>query len=104
MLIVHKDIVYMVIIVGRNQTPKLLEAITEHGGRVINSIYGKGSVKASYLQSVLGLVPEENKTVITCLLVKENSDAMFDMLIDKFDFNKPNTGIAFTIPVEELSH
>ncbi len=100
----NKDIVYMMIVVGRKHAPHLLEAITEYGGRGIHTIYGKGSVKASYLQYALGMVPEENKMVITCMLKKEKSDDMLNMLINKYHFNKPNTGIAFTIPIEVLSH
>ena len=53
---------------------------------------------------MFGLVPEENKVVITCLLPSEKSDALLDMLVEKFNFDKPNTGIAFTIPVEKLSY
>lgn len=100
----HKDIVYLIIIVGRKKAKPLLASVTEYGGRGMHTLYGKGSVNASYLQQALGLVPEDNKMVITCLLPKEKSDAMLKMLINKYDFNKPNTGIAFTIPIEVLSH
>ncbi len=104
MTVERNDIVYMMIVVGRKQAPALMEAITEHGGHSIQTLYGKGTVKASYLQYALGMVPEKNKTVITCLLKREKSDEMLNMLINKFHFNKPNTGIAFTIPIETLSH
>lgn len=104
MITTHKDLVYLIIIVGRKKATHLLASISEFGGRGIHTLYGKGSVNASYLQYALGLVAEDNKTVITCLLPKEKSDAMLKMLINQHDFNKPNTGIAFTIPIEELSH
>ncbi len=100
----HKDIVYLIIIVGRKNSSPLLASVYEFGGRGIHTVYGKGSVKASYLQYAFGLVPEDNKLVITCLLPKDKSDGMLKMLINKYDFNKPNTGIAFTIPIEELTH
>lgn len=94
---------FLTLIAGRKNKDALLSALSETGGRLINVVYGKGSVKSSYLRDMLGLVPEENKVVITCLLAGERSDAIFDMLVKKFDFNKPNTGIAFTICIEKLS-
>ncbi len=95
---------FLTLIAGRKQKEALLDALSEAGGRLINIVYGKGSVKSSYLKDMFGLVPEENKVVITCLLPSEKSDALLDMLVEKFNFDKPNTGIAFTIPVEKLSY
>ncbi len=95
---------FLTLIAGRKQKEALLDALSEAGGRLINIVYGKGAAKLSYLRDMLGLVPEENKVVITCLLPGEKSDAMLDMLVRKFNFDKPNTGIAFIIPVEKLSY
>ena len=102
--ITEKHVVQLMLIAGRERYDALLAAMPEKGARVINTIYGKGSVKASYLMDAFGLVPEENKVVIACLIPSDKLDAMFAMLVEKFDFNKPNTGIAFTIPVEKLSY
>lgn len=95
--------VFLTLIAGRRQKDALLAALSESGVKLANTMYGKGTVKASYLQNVLGLIPEENKVIITGLVLKEKSCAILDMLAEKFDFNKPNTGIAFTIPIETLS-
>ncbi len=94
---------YLTLIAGRKRTTALVNALSEAGGRLIRIVYGKGSVKSSYLRDMLGLVPEENKVVITCLMPREKALAALEMLVAKFDFNKPNTGIAFTIPVEKIS-
>jgi hypothetical protein len=94
---------FLTLIAGRKNKGILVKALRETGGRLINVVYGKGSVEVSYLLDMLGLVPEENKVVITCLLPAEKSGAVLDMLANEFDFGKPNTGIAFTIPVEKLS-
>ena len=102
--IIGKHVVQLMLIAGRNHYDALLSAMPEKGARVINTIYGKGSVKASYLMDAFGLVPEENKVVISCLIPSDKLDAMFAMLDEQFHFNKPNTGIAFTIPVEKLSY
>jgi len=98
-----KDIDFLMVISGRKQKEEILVSMSENGGRVLNIMYGKGSVKAGNLMDALGFVPEENKVVITCLLQKKKSGEMLKMLTDKFNFDKPNTGIAFTIPVDKLS-
>ena len=98
-----KDISFLTVIAGRKLKEELSVAITENGGRLVNIIYGKGSVKASYLMDAFGFAPEENKVVITCLLSRKRAESMINMLTDEFDFNKPNTGIAFTIPVNGLT-
>lgn len=96
-------IVFFTLIAGRKQKDALLNALSASGLKLINTMYGKGTVQANYLQNVLGLVPEENKIIITGLMKLENADRVFDLLVRKFEFNKPNTGIAFTIPIEKLS-
>lgn len=93
----------LVVIAGRKQKTALLEALSGAGGRLITVVYGKGSVRAGYLKDILGFVPEENKVVMTCLLPCGKTDAVFRMLADEFHFDRPNTGIAFTIPVETMS-
>jgi len=93
---------HMVIIAGRNRKDELLAAMTEKGCHVINIFYGKGAAKAGYLLDALGLVQEEQKILITCLILNTKAKAVFDMLISEFNFNEPNTGIAYLIPVENL--
>ena len=97
------QIVFLMLIIARKQKDDVLCALSELGAKVINTSYGKGTVKAGYLENVFGLIPEENKAVITSLLSRETSNAVFKILVEKFDFEKPNTGIAFTIPVDRLS-
>ena len=96
-------IVFLTVIAGRKQQNELMAAISQNGGKLVNICYGKGSVKANYLMDAFGFVPEENKVVIICLLAKRRTDKMFRMLNEQFHFNQPNTGIAFTSPVRELS-
>ena len=102
--IAQKHIESLILIAGRERKDALLQALPTKGARVINTMYGKGSVKPNYLRDAFGLVPEVNKVVIICLIPAEKLNSMFDMLINDFDFNQPNTGIAFTIPVEKLSY
>jgi hypothetical protein len=93
----------LTLIAGRKQKDALLDALSESGGRLLRIVYGKGSAGINYLKDMLGFSPEENKVLITCLLPSDKTDAVLNMLIEKFHFDKPNTGIAFTVPVERLS-
>ena len=102
-IISSADIVYFTLIAGRSSKDELLTAIMEAKGRLINIFYGKSSVKSRLLLDVLGFVPEENKVLITCLMRRENADRLLSVLKEEFDFKKPNTGIAFIIPIDKLS-
>lgn len=97
-------VLHMVVITGRKLQDKMMAVITENGGHVVNVFYGKGSVKSGYLMDIFGLVDEKNKVLITCLISDSEADVIFNTLTSDFHFDKPNTGIAYTIPVESLSY
>ncbi len=97
------SIEFLTVIAGRKLRAALLDALAEAGALLTHTTYGKSSVHSGYLQELLGLVPEEHKVLITCLMSGPKAGKALDMLEDKFHFNKPNTGIAFTIPIEKLS-
>ena len=96
-------IAFLIIIAERKKKDELLPLLMQTGARIINTVYGKGSVRASTFMDILGFIPEENKIIITCLIPKEKSDSLLETLNEEYSFNKSNTGIAFTIPVEGLS-
>jgi len=96
-------IVFWAFIVGRRQKDELLSALWEEGAHLTNTIYGRGTVEANYLQNVLGLVPDEHKAMIMCVLPDSKTGTVTEMLIEKFHLDQPNTGIAFTIPIDNLS-
>ena len=99
-----KNIAYLMVISGRKQKADLLKFLTEMKASVVNVSYGIGSVKNnSPLIEIFGFVPEEDKVIITCLLSHEKANDVIDLLEKVFDFNKANTGIAFTIGVDCLS-
>jgi len=99
-----RGIAFLLVISGRKKKDALLTLLTDMDIRVVNVSYGKGSVKSnSPLIDIFGFVPEENKVVITCLLSREEAGIVIDRLEKKFEFNKPNTGIAFTVCVDSLS-
>ncbi len=96
-------LVTWMLIIGRKQKDAMLSTLLQEGAFLSNIIYGKGTVEASYLQNVLGLVPEENKVMIMCMLPDSKTEMINKILIDKFKFDQPNTGIAITIPIDNVS-
>ena len=99
----ENEIKHMILIAGRKQKEKLLIALSKQGGHIINTFYGRGSVKTAFLD-VLGFANEEEKVVINCLVTHKDADEIFEILIRDFRFDKPNTGIAYLIPVDHLGH
>lgn len=94
---------YLIIIAGRNYKDELLKLLFELKCHLINVIYAKGSVKSGYFTDMLGLVPEEKKVMITSIVTSDISGKVMEQLVSKFHFDQPNTGIAYTIPVDKLS-
>ncbi len=81
---------------------KLSKLLIDNGAHSINTIYGHGSVSKSILAQVFGIDAEQKKVIISCLMKTDNAKNIIDILYDEFNFNKPNTGVAFTLPVEGL--
>ncbi len=94
---------FITIIASRKHKDALTEFIVNSECHLVNVVYAKGSLKADYLEDMLGLVPDEKKVMITCLIAGNLSGQLLDQLNRKFGFNKPNTGIAFVIPIDKLS-
>lgn len=98
-----EQLTFLVIVAGRKQKKELLSVLLEMDCRIVNTVYGKSSIHAGQLVEMLGFVPEENKVVITCLMKKDKADSILQTLQHEFHFEKPNTGIAFTIPISGIS-
>ena len=96
-------LVFLTVIAGRKLKSALLESISAEGGRLMNVIYAKGTVNADYIRETLGLIPEEDKVIITSLISSKKVDSALNMLITKFHFDKPNTGIAYTTTLSGTS-
>lgn len=101
----HKDCLrFLTLIAGRKLEEALIAALLEAGMHVINVTYGRGTVKASILRNAFGLMPEERKVVISCISTQPKVDAVLRMLVERFHFDQPNTGIAYTSRVDRVSH
>jgi hypothetical protein len=99
----QERIVFLTVIASRNLKNALVKSMLDGGIRMVNTSYGRGTVDAPLFMKALGFAPEKNKEVLTCISTSSKIDAFLKVLIEKFEFGKPNTGIAFTIPVNMVS-
>lgn len=94
---------FLTLIASRKYKEDILKLLLDSECHLIDVVYAKGSVKNGYFKDMLGLVPEEKKVLITCLVADNLSSKLLDQLVTKFNFDKPNTGVAFVVPVDKLS-
>lgn len=99
----QEKIEYLTLIAGRKDQDQLVRTLREAGGQLIHVQYAKSSDTAGLFMDMLGLLVEKKKVVITCLLPGSISDAVLDRLTGQYRLDQPNTGVAFTLPVEYLS-
>lgn len=98
-----KSLQYFVIIAEQKKKNKFLTLLNEHGARMIETVYGRGSMSPSAIAAAFGFEAREGKVLITCLLKTETVRELIEILYNDYNFKKPNTGIAFGVPVEGLS-
>lgn len=97
------NVQYFVIIANQKQKNTFLSLLNDYNAHVIETVYGHGSMSPSALAAAFGFEAEQGKVLITSLIKNENAKTLIDVLFNDYKFNKPNTGIAFSIPVESLS-
>lgn len=98
-----KSLQYFVIIAEQKKKNKFLALLDDFGARGVEVVYGHGSMSPSAIAAAFGFEAEQGKVLISCLLRTENAKKLIDVLYSEYKFNKPNTGIAFGIPVEGLA-
>ena len=94
---------YFVVIAEQKKKEKFLSLLAEYGARVLETVYGHGSVSPSVIAAAFGLEAEQGKVLISCLLKTEKAKELIDVLYNNYNFSKPNTGIAFAVPIEGLA-
>ena len=94
---------YFVIIAEQKKKNKFLTLLNDHGAKLIETVYGRGSMSPSAIAAAFGFEAEQGKVLISCLIKTENAKELMDVLYNDYHFDKPNTGIAFGISVEGLS-
>ena len=94
---------YFVIIAEQNKKKKFLALLDEYDARGIETVYAHGSMSPSAIAAAFGFESEQKKVMLSCLLKDENAKKLLDVLYKDYKFDKPNTGIAFSIPVEGMA-
>jgi len=94
---------YFVIIAEQKKKNKFLTLLNDNGAKMIQTVYGRGSMSPSAIAAAFGFEAEQGKVLITCLIKTETAKELINTLYNDYNFNKPNTGIAFGISVEGLA-
>ncbi len=94
---------YYVLICNKKKKKKFIELVASYGGVCIDAMYGKGSAKAGAFAKALGFETEEHKVVISCLIPTPKAQELTEVLKTDFDFQKKNTGFAFSVSLDGLS-
>lgn len=97
------SIQYFVIIAGKKKKNKFLSLLGKYDAHAIETVYAHGSVKPNSIAAAFRLIDGQCKVVITCLIKTENAKKLINILNKDYKFEKPNTGVAFSIPVEGLA-
>jgi hypothetical protein len=97
-------IVFLTVIAGRKIKQELVNSLAEFGCTLFDVMYGSGFVKGNDFLAAFGFVDNGGKVIITSLTNGAKVDKIFEMLNTKFNFDRPNTGIAFTVPVSNLTY
>ena len=94
---------YFVIIASQKKKGKFLKLLGDWGAKEIDVVYGKGSMSPSAIAAAFGFEAEQGKVLISCLLKTDSAKDLIKVLCEDYHFDKPNTGIVFSIPVEGLA-
>ncbi len=94
---------YFILICDKKKKNTFIELMFSHGAACIDTSYGKGSANAGVFAKALGFETEEHKVVISGLMSTSKADGLIDTLMTEYNFDRHNTGFAFTIPVDSLS-
>ena len=94
---------YFVIIAEQKKKKTFLTLLDEYGARGIEIMYAHGSMSPSAVAAAFGFESEQKKVMLSCLLKNEKASQLLEVLYRDYKFNLPNTGIAFSIPVEGMA-
>ena len=100
---------YFVLIADQKKKNKFISLLGNYGAHCIEVIYGHGSMTPNAVAAAFGfennfsIGGEIMKVVISCLVKYEDALKLTEILYSDYKFSKPNTGIAYSIPVEGLA-
>ncbi len=93
---------YFVLICNPKQKSKFSSLLNERGVKNITTVSAHGSVSQGVLAKAFGLETTNKKLMLSALIPTETAKELIEILYKEYEFSKPNTGIAYTIPVEGL--
>lgn len=91
----------LIIIVNRGKGSKILEFVHKKGVNKASCFLGKGTIKNNLLRLIE--MDEVNKEIIMIVVPLDIEAEILKQLNIKFHFQRPNHGIAFTIPIARIS-
>ncbi len=94
---------YYTIICDKKKKNQMIALMASYGAVGIDTVYGRGSVKAGAFAQALGFETEEHKVVLSALIPSAKAAELTAVLHSEYHFGTENTGIAFGIPVEGLA-
>ena len=94
---------YFVIIASHKKKNKFLSLLGDFDAKQIDIVYGYGSMNPNSVAAAFGFEVEQHKVLISCLIKTDKAQELTQVLCKEYNFDKPNTGIAFSIPVEGLA-
>ena len=94
---------YFVIIAEQKKKKKFLSLLGEYEARGVEVVYGHGSMSPRAIAAAFGFEAEQGKVMLTCLLKKDKAEKLMKVLYKEYKFDKPNTGIAFSVSVEGMA-
>ena len=88
------------VIVNKGKASKVLSLAKKHGARVGTIFLCHGTVSNKILNFLS--IFERDKEMLTLILNREEVNNLIPILIEKFNFNKPKTGIIFTTRIIQI--
>lgn len=102
--VTHKEEwVLLVVIAKRAHKKSIVKRLYELEAAMVTKTLVHGSAKEGFLRA-LGLTREDSQMMLNAFIKVEKVSELFTFLNDVHHFNKPNSGFAFTIPVEKISY
>ncbi|MDR1697389.1 MAG: hypothetical protein LBR37_00500 [Erysipelotrichaceae bacterium] len=93
----------LLVIISHNSNKKdITRLVEDHGGKLIHVVYGHGAASPSELQEFFGVSRSETKIVYFAIAATTSANEVILKLTEKIGFDKPNTGLAFSVPLENL--
>lgn len=87
-------------VVKRGKASKVLHALKNEGVSGGTIVYGQGTADSSILK--LFDLDHTRKEVLLSVVKRDIKDRVLANIVEKFHFDKPNTGIIFTVPLIEV--